>query len=858
MIKTSWRLEGSSVFLFVVVSVIAVLVFITTAFANPHFTNERIPFQMIDTRSSLEFIDIGVVDGQELSLQAGKETTLELSFPFTFKGKSYRCLSVSPQGTLMLLADPRSLDLFDGGERSTPKAISLDCDSAVWPKPEGSSSYREGPVLEVFHAPLVPGPDSRLIYQDRGNLVSVRWINMELQASGHEASFECLLMRDGAIRFQYYVVPTALPASFGESRLSVGIKDAAGSEYTSLLHGAAPSAGIRPTNGYAVEFIPAGGSTEAFADCTSCPPSETTWCSQVAKECNTLAERGRISPNGPITYCDINVNDAWIFDEEAFCRGCDYTFYILVECGTEMHFPFDDMEGATITVTEVLTGQPVPITCENSRYKDPNFSFSTCPLTGMEVSGPPFQATGESVSWGFPYCDIYDQWQCNDADANGVLDISPGERQTMDCWTDNPQGLCGIYRVDITSGGYYWKLFSNCDGTSNPGFEVFDSCADACAAYNPNPELVVDGLAVTGTCPDYTVEFDIKNIGCTEASSSHYSLVSSCPEDPIITSDLGLISGNGQMHVTLPYSTACTGMSTLTVYPDPDDALIECSENANAAACNSIPGAEYLSLDICDCNASVVPATAGTVAACDGDSMILDGSLSTIAGCGGVAEYRWMDPSGTAPDGWSTSPFSEVTPSTGIHFYTLEMRCSSEPFCIVGESLLVDIGEIPTAHAGEEIEVCRGESATIGSPEPGSGGTRPFTYSWSPADTLSDPTAPEPEAAPDVDTVYTLTVTDALGCTAEDTIQVTVLPNDPPVDVGNSLKLVKDYLDVNLSWASTGTFGYEVRMAYEKDFSDSLILHTDVSSESASHRGGVLFLTGDRLAFYRIATLGCH
>lgn len=52
----------------------------------------------------------------------------------------------------------------------------------------------------------------------------------------------------------------------------------------------------------------------------------------------------------------------------------------------------------------------------------------------------------------------------------------------------------------------------------------------------------------------------------------------------------------------------------------------------------------------------------------------------------------------------------------------------------------------------------------------------PFTFLWSPAETLDDPTAESPWASPEVTTIYTVIITDSLGCTFTDGVEVRVLP----------------------------------------------------------------------------------
>jgi hypothetical protein len=77
-----------------------------------------------------------------------------------------------------------------------------------------------------------------------------------------------------------------------------------------------------------------------------------------------------------------------------------------------------------------------------------------------------------------------------------------------------------------------------------------------------------------------------------------------------------------------------------------------------------------------------------------------------------------------------------------------------------------------------------------------SGGQPPYTYSWSPATGLSDPTLAQPTASPAITTTYTLTVTDSEGDTAADGALVTVV-------VGNLYYVATN--DPNASDSNPGT-----------------------------------------------------
>jgi hypothetical protein len=57
-----------------------------------------------------------------------------------------------------------------------------------------------------------------------------------------------------------------------------------------------------------------------------------------------------------------------------------------------------------------------------------------------------------------------------------------------------------------------------------------------------------------------------------------------------------------------------------------------------------------------------------------------------------------------------------------------------------------------------------------------SGGSPGYTYSWSPAAGISNPSSPDPVLSPVVTTTYILTVTDTKGCTRQLSVTVNVLP----------------------------------------------------------------------------------
>jgi gliding motility-associated-like protein len=77
-------------------------------------------------------------------------------------------------------------------------------------------------------------------------------------------------------------------------------------------------------------------------------------------------------------------------------------------------------------------------------------------------------------------------------------------------------------------------------------------------------------------------------------------------------------------------------------------------------------------------------------------------------------------------------------------------------------------------NAGPDTMVCNAAAVTLNPTVTGNSG--PYTYSWTPSTSLSCSTCKNPAASPAVTTDYVVTVTDTIGCTRRDTIQVKPAP----------------------------------------------------------------------------------
>jgi hypothetical protein len=102
-------------------------------------------------------------------------------------------------------------------------------------------------------------------------------------------------------------------------------------------------------------------------------------------------------------------------------------------------------------------------------------------------------------------------------------------------------------------------------------------------------------------------------------------------------------------------------------------------------------------------------------------------------------------------------------------FFHSDGSASDEGWYI--DDILLEDNTDLTVDAGPDVIVSSGSPATLNATV--SGGTQPYTFEWTPANGLSDPSILNPVASPSDTTVYTVKVTDDNGCFRTDKVIVT-------------------------------------------------------------------------------------
>jgi hypothetical protein len=144
---------------------------------------------------------------------------------------------------------------------------------------------------------------------------------------------------------------------------------------------------------------------------------------------------------------------------------------------------------------------------------------------------------------------------------------------------------------------------------------------------------------------------------------------------------------------------------------------------------------------------------------------------------GNITSWNWTFGDGeTSTD---QNPSHQYT-TAGSYNVTLNVTtaCSSDTET---KTNYITVYAGPTADAGNDTSISCNGGATIGGSPTGSGGTPPYSYSWTPTGGLNDASIANPTASAGGN--YTVQVMDDNGCWAEDTVVVTVA-GAPTADAG--------------------------------------------------------------------------
>ena len=181
----------------------------------------------------------------------------------------------------------------------------------------------------------------------------------------------------------------------------------------------------------------------------------------------------------------------------------------------------------------------------------------------------------------------------------------------------------------------------------------------------------------------------------------------------------------------------------------------------------------------------------------------LGGSATSATWTGGAGTYN---PNNTSLNTIYTPTPAEITAGS----VTLYLTTNDPPgLCgVKKDTIVLTFNGTINADAGfANNSACSGGSIILGGAPTGSGGTGPYTYSWSPATGLNNPTLSNPAATITANITYVVTVTDVTGCQKKDTVNILFNPNGPFSDAGFGSSTFCTGGTVILGGAPTGSGG---------------------------------------------------
>ncbi|HOT16726.1 MAG TPA: hypothetical protein PLB07_03640, partial [Bacteroidales bacterium] len=400
-------------------------------------------------------------------------------------------------------------------------------------------------------------------------------------------------------------------------------------------------------------------------------------------------------------------------------------------------------------------------------------------------------------------------------DNSGSIDLSVagGTAPFSYSWSGPGGFTAGTEDISTLQAGYYAVTVTDSKGCTASGNSTITQPAVLTLSKSGDILLLCNGAAngagsftaAGGTAP-YTFTTLVNTAGATLTSAASSVAVTD--------------AGGGTITVRVTDAHNCTAESTIIVTEPPALSLastvtnVSCFGGNNGSIIISVTGgtAPYIyawtasgggsgitagapnqggltagtyDLTVTDANGcnitgtwTLTQPTALVVTATADDNLIgtCSSAQLTATVTGGVMPaggyiYSWSPAAGLS----ATNISNPVATPASTTTYTVTVTDANG--CIKTASVTVDVAPVLTAVAFADdnlIGACPGSQTQLHVNV--NGGEAPYSFSWLPAGGLSDPAVREPMAAPAATTTYTVTVTDANGCTATANVTVNVAP----------------------------------------------------------------------------------
>ena len=244
-----------------------------------------------------------------------------------------------------------------------------------------------------------------------------------------------------------------------------------------------------------------------------------------------------------------------------------------------------------------------------------------------------------------------------------------------------------------------------------------------------------------------------------------------CSGENIVFTSSSTNGGNNPTYDWYVNGTSTGTSSTYTLSNIQSNSAVYCIMTSSVSCVSGSPASSNI-VDIhiqVSAVASVsISASADTI--CAGTPV----TFTANPGNGGSSPaYSWLLNGNTVGSNVSTYTNSHLQNGDRISCSMISSAsCVSSPN-VGSDTITMLVNPLPTADAGTDVHILSGSSDTIGGNPSASGGTPPYRYLWSPIVGLDYDTVPGPIVSGiSTNTIYILSVTDARGCSASDTMGV--------------------------------------------------------------------------------------
>ncbi len=375
--------------------------------------------------------------------------------------------------------------------------------------------------------------------------------------------------------------------------------------------------------------------------------------------------------------------------------------------------------------------------------------------------------------------------QCN-GDCNGVITATPNGGTAPYSYFWNPLGdttnsisnLCvGQYSVEITDA-------NGCIGVAIDSVTQPDVLLANINSANASCNGVCDGWAVSntlgGTAP-FTYNWTPGNLpqdSITNLCAGIYYVTVTDSNNCTVNDSVTIIEPTGitstDVTTDASCSSACDGAATITPAGGVGPYTYQWNGNTTPGQSNTETGLCFgvNTVEIFDQNGCSILDTVNigaidTVLAdagpdttiCLGDPISLNGVATGI-----FTNVEWFVLPGMSSIGTTdTITFTPTTTGTICYVYQVNGPC------VATDTVCITVEPLPIIDAGPDVTILENTTTTLGA-------TGGVSYTWTPGSTLSDSTIANPVASPAQTTTYYVTGVSANGCTATDSVVVTVLP----------------------------------------------------------------------------------